>query len=399
MQRSRNQEWRVGRRIFVFSHNDRHWSSLIHKMWYSSSSSNKRPKKRVYHREHQLDHAIELQKKPQLVLQLKEILRRQKGESMLLRDLEKEVGIIKKWNFMATIERYPRIFKVSGGNRRPPVLEFTDEAKFILKDEVIVREQMEPIAVNNLRKLLMMSIDRRIALFKIMQIKQEIGLPDDFAESLVPKYPQFFKLMDVSDAPYLVLENWDPSLAVAARELSAEPSGVPLTRRTYVPRDGNWAGPYAFKIKYPVSFKPRMRHLEDMVKWQNMAFSSPYVNPKELDPRHAAAQKRAVAVLHEVLSLTMEKRLTATKLDVFHTEYKLPCRLLACIIRHNGIFYMTNKGAHSTVFLKEAYEGHKLIDKCPLLAFYDRFLELMGRRDSFPRRARDVIELKRVWSP
>lgn len=166
-----------------------------------------------------------------------------------------------------------------------------------------------------------------------------------------------------------------------------------------MPRDGNWAGPYAFKIKYPVSFKPRMRHLEDMAKWQNMAFSSPYINPKELDPRHAAAQKRAVAVLHEVLSLTMEKRLTATTLDVFHTEYKLPCRLLACIIRHNGIFYMTNKGAHSTVFLKEAYEGHKLIDKFPLLTFYDRFFELMGRRDSFPRRARDVIELKRVWSP
>ena len=45
------------------------------------------------------------------------------------------------------------------------------------------------------------------------------------------------------------------------------------------------------------------------------------------------------------------------------------------------MFYITNKGAKSTVFLKEAYDGSNLIDKCPLLLFYDKFISLSGRRE------------------
>ncbi|GLJ13926.1 hypothetical protein SUGI_0222530 [Cryptomeria japonica] len=370
--------------------------SLIQKMWVSS---NKRPKKRVYHRVHELDHAIDLQKRPRLVLQLKDILLKQRGESILLRDLEKEVGLIAKWNFMACIQNYPKIFKVSGGNRKPPLLEFTDDAKFILRDESMVKELMEPILVKNLRKLLMMSSERRIPLFKIEQIKHEMGLPEDFAEIIVPKYPQFFKLEEIFGVAHLVLEEWDPLLAVTARELGANPNGLSLTRRTYIPKDGNFDGPYAFKINYPDGFKPRLRQLEEMAKWQNMAFSSPYTFPMAVDVSTPASQKRFVAVLHEVLSLTLEKRLTANKLDAFHVEYKLPSRLLHLIVRHNGIFYLTNKGAHSTVFLKEAYEGHNVIDKCVLLRYHDRFLKLMGRKDLPLRKAPATIELKRDWIP
>eukprot|EP01018_Ginkgo_biloba_P037125 Gb_29242 [translate_table: standard] len=383
----------IGARIFGIKGNrleDNVGFSLMQRMWKSSKN---RAKKKIYHREHELNHAVDLQKKPNVVLQLKDILMKQKGESMLLRDLEKEVGLIRKWNYMAAIEKYPRIFKVSGGNRRPPVLELTDEAKLILKDEGKVWKQMEPVIVDNLRKLLMMTIERRVALEKIEQIKKELGLPDDFTESLIPQYPQFFKLEEISGVSYLVLGQWDSSLAITARELTVGKNGVPLTRKSQIPRDGNFIGPYAFKIKYPASFKPLRRHLEEMAKWQNMAFLSPYMHAKELDPRSPQAQKRAVAVLHEILSLTLEKRLTATKLDIFHAECKLPCRLLACIVRHNGIFYMTNKGAHTTVFLKEAYEGHNLIDKCPLMRFNDRFLELMGRRDLSPKWARAFIVL------
>ena len=73
--------------------------------------------------------------------------------------------------------------------------------------------------------------------------------------------------------------------------------------------------------------------------------------------------------------------MTSAQLDAFHSEYLLPSRLLLCLIRHHGMFYITNKGAKSTVFLKEAYDGSNLIDKCPLLLFYDKFISLSGRRE------------------
>jgi hypothetical protein len=57
----------------------------------------------------------------------------------------------------------------------------------------------------------------------------------------------------------------------------------------------------------------------------------------------------------------MERRLTSDKLDIFHNEYRLPFKLLLCLVKNHGIFYITNKGARSTIFLKEAYENCKTV--------------------------------------
>ena len=78
------------------------------------SSGGKRSKKKIYHRDYQLDKVMDLQKKPSLILQLKSIIKSQKHESLLLRDLEKGVGFVAKWNFMSIIEKYPSIFHVGG---------------------------------------------------------------------------------------------------------------------------------------------------------------------------------------------------------------------------------------------------------------------------------------------
>uniref|UniRef100_A0A2P2NNX7 PORR domain-containing protein n=1 Tax=Rhizophora mucronata TaxID=61149 RepID=A0A2P2NNX7_RHIMU len=76
----------------------------------------------------------------------------------------------------------------------------------------------------------------------------------------------------------------------------------------------------------------------------------------------------------------MEKRMTSLQLDAFHSQYMLPSRLLLCLVKHHGIFYITNKAARGTVFLKEGYNSSNLKDKCPLLLFNDKFVALSGRR-------------------
>ncbi|XP_042476714.1 protein WHAT'S THIS FACTOR 1 homolog, chloroplastic [Macadamia integrifolia] len=348
-----------------------------------------RPKKKIYQRVYDLDRVMELQKKPSLILELKAIIQRQKHHSLLIRDLEKEVGFVKKWTFMSVIEKYPAIFRVDGGNRAPISVRLTEKAEKVASEEVHAVELMEPILVKNLRKLLMMSMDCRIPLEKIECIESEFGLPRDFKESLIPKYPEFFSVKDINGKSYLNLESWDSSLAITSREEkldivavhdgSSDFSGS--QKGAKVSRDGSFSGPNAFRMNFPAGFRPNTKYLEEVQKWQKMPFPSPYLNARRFEPADPKARKRAVAVLHELLSLTMEKRMSSAQLDAFHAEYQLPCKLLLCLVKNHAIFYITNKGARSTVFLKEAYDGSNLIDKCPLLRFYDKFIALSGRRD------------------
>ncbi|CAD5175394.1 unnamed protein product [Musa acuminata subsp. malaccensis] len=346
----------------------------------SSFGRGRRPKKKVYHRVPELDKFVDLQKKPTLLLRLRAIIAACKDRSILLRNLEKEVGFIQKWNFLNLIQRHPTIFKVSGGSasHAPISVRLTDKAERVSVEEARARELMEPIIVTNLRKLLMMSLDCQIRLEKIELIESELGLPPDFKYRLIPKYPEFFSVRKVNGIDYLCLETWDSSLAVTAREEKLDLGHAPI-RTKEIPRDGNIMGPFAFRLKFPAGFRPNKHYLEEVVKWQKMEFPSPYLSGRSVQPATPQARKRAVAILHELLSLTMEKRLTSDKLDAFHNEYQLPCRLLLCLVKNHGIFYITNKGARSTVFLKEAYDGCTLIDKCPLLKFNDSFVALIGR--------------------
>nr|GFD12565.1 protein root primordium defective 1 [Tanacetum cinerariifolium] len=108
-------------------------------------------------------------------------------------------------------------------------------------------------------------------------------------------------------------------------------------KRARISKDGNFSGPFAFHLKFPAGFRPNMSYLQELEKWQKMDFPSPYLNAKRFEVSDPKARKRVVGVLHELLSLTMEKRLTSAQLDAFHSELRLPARLLLCLIKHHGI--------------------------------------------------------------
>lgn len=94
-----------------------------------SRSTGRRPKKKVYHREPGLDKAMDLRKAPLLLLRLRSLIVSSKTRSIMLRDLEKEVGFVQKWTFLSLVEKHPTVFKVTGGlNGGPVSVRLTDKA-------------------------------------------------------------------------------------------------------------------------------------------------------------------------------------------------------------------------------------------------------------------------------
>ncbi|WVZ03968.1 hypothetical protein V8G54_024774 [Vigna mungo] len=217
-------------------------------------------------------------------------------------------------------------------------------ARTLAQEEAHARASMEPLLVTNLQKLLMLCVDCKLPLQRVELVGPQLGLPSDFKECLISEYPQFFTVRRFRGRDCLLLEDWDSTLAVTSRET-----------------------------------RPNVGYLEQLERWQKLEFPSPYLNARRFDSADPKARKRSVAVIHELLSLTVEKRMTSAQLEAFHAECLLPSQLLLCLIKHQGIFYLTNKGERSTVFLKDAYIGSDLIDKCPLLQFYDKFMALCGR--------------------
>ncbi|KAG5133948.1 hypothetical protein JHK82_025136 [Glycine max] len=76
-------------------------------------------------------------------------------------------------------------------------------------------------------------------------------------------------------------------------------------------------------------------------------------------------EKRAIATIHELLSLTVEKKITLERIAHFRMAKNLPKKLKDFLLQHQGIFYVStrgNQGKLYTVFLREAYRKGELIE-------------------------------------
>ncbi|KHN38804.1 hypothetical protein glysoja_040192 [Glycine soja] len=177
--------------------------------------------------------------------------------------------------------------------------------------EGVVVKQNGTEAVKRVKKLLMMSVNGTLRLHALRLIKRELGLPEDFRDSIIGRYDRDFRLVDLE---VVALVDWDAEFAVARVE--------EWRVREYTEKWlSEFETKFAFPVSFPTGFMFERGFKERLRNWQRLPYTMPYKRNEVVRVRTCGGiewyEKRAVAVLHELLSLTVEKMVEVDRLAHF----------------------------------------------------------------------------------
>lgn len=331
----------------------------------------------MWRKDQKLDQAIENDKQYKLCARVVKEVLNEPGQVIPLRYLEKRRERLSLNVKVRTfLNRYPGLFYTYYDRIKPKsdavlFLRPSDRLRDFLEEERKIYDNNEELLVAKLCKLLMMSKDKVLSVDKLVHVKREFGFPNDFLVKLVPRYPNYFKLVGCpgEGQSFLELESWNPDFAKSVIQLRAEEEA----KLTGIPVRPN------FNVKLPPGVFLRKEMREWVRDWLELDYISPYEDVSNLDQSSQEMEKRTVAVFHELLSLSIFKRIPVPILGKFSDEYRFSNAFSSAFTRHSGIFYLSLKGGIKTAMLREAYRHSELIDRDPLLEIKERFVELLEK--------------------
>lgn len=317
-----------------------------------------------------LDKLMKQLKNLKSVLDVHELMSKRRGHYT-------SVQLLSRWKHMAGVnigigvflQKYPLIFEVyTHPVKRNLCCKITQKMADLIEEEAVVIRQCEAAAVQRLKKLLMMSANGTLHIHALWLIRRELGLPDDFRNSVLPKYPDDFKVVYPDT---LELISKDGCLAEAEVEKWREKE----YREKWLSEAET---KYAFPIQFPTGFKIEKGFREKLKDWQLLPYLKPYEKKDVIQVGNVRRfEKRAVGILHEFLSLTVEKMIAVERLSHFRRDFRMEVNVRELLLKHPGIFYISTKGSTQTVFLREAYSKGCLIEPNPLYAVRRKMLDLL----------------------
>ncbi|CAI0453377.1 unnamed protein product [Linum tenue] len=286
------------------------------------------------------------------------------------------------------LRRYPHIFYIYYETTvSQPFVRLTDAATQICREEAEAITATLPAVVDRLVRLLCMSKSKSLPLRAIFKVWKDLGLPDDFEDSVISHNPHIFSLHDAHEPHTHILKLVDefplchlrPAVddwRVTATECSKEKCEANDTAEMQ----------YCFKHQYPPGMRLSKNFRAKVKEWQSLPYIGPYeelMKPSKVGMRRL--EKRAVAIAHEFLTLTVEKTIEVEKISHFRKWFEIELNMRDLFLDHPGIFYLSTKGKRHTVFLREAYERGRLINPNPVYNVRRKLLDLvvMGRHQ-FP---------------
>ncbi|QCE15901.1 protein WHAT'S THIS FACTOR 1, chloroplastic [Vigna unguiculata] len=275
--------------------------------------------------------------------------------------LHRELGFPRGRKVSRFLQHHPLLFQTYRHTDGKSWLGFTDLMEDLLAEENSLMDAMELNRVEKVRKLLMMSARNRIPLSKIHHRRTLFGIPDDFRDR-VAKYPDFFKIAVDSDGKrVLELVKWDPLLAVSALE------------REFVVDEDSAKRKFRFPVKYGKDLDLELDDNRKLNLLNSLPLVSPYSDGHRFDLWTLEAEKYRVGLIHEFLSLTLEKRASIHELVEFKEEFSLTKHTYQMLRKQPRAFYLAGTEMNWTVFLKDAYdENGVLIEKDPQVVFNEK---------------------------
>ncbi|XP_038883377.1 protein WHAT'S THIS FACTOR 9, mitochondrial [Benincasa hispida] len=274
------------------------------------------------------------------------------------------------------IRRYPTLFHEFPHSRYANLRCFrlTDTALFLDQKESSIHQVHENDTVERLCRVLMMMKTRAVPLQSLRPLEWDLGLPCDFERSLVPRYPDHFRLVKASNGDWcLRLMEWREEFAVSALQRSNQSSELGDAYRQF--KRGHTT--LAFPMNFPRGYGAQKKVKAWMEEFQKLPYISPYESCRQIDPNSDLMEKRVVGVLHELLSLTLHKKTKRNYLRSLREEMNLPHKFTRIFTRYPGIFYLSLKCKTTTVSLKEGYQRGKLVNPHPLTCLRERFYHVM----------------------
>lgn len=299
------------------------------------------------------------------------------------------LSLTKPKSLLSMIHRYPSIFELFYIPTPPTPLNstksydqlcvrLTPAAAALAAEELNFKSTISDVLATKLQKLLMLSSHQRLLLSKLVHLAPDLGLPPNFRSRLCNDHPDKFKTVNTSYGHALELVS---SVLNLAKPLPSQEVQLGLI----VDR------PLKFKpLKLRKGLNVKRRHREFLIRFGEIPDVCPYkVRVKELTRESIEAEKRACAVIREVLDMTVEKRTLIDHLTHFRKEFGLPNKLRAMIVRHPELFYVSLKGLRDYVLLVEGFdEKGRLLEKDKSLEIREKLMELVreGKRTRRERR-------------
>uniref|UniRef100_A0A0D3HMT9 PORR domain-containing protein n=1 Tax=Oryza barthii TaxID=65489 RepID=A0A0D3HMT9_9ORYZ len=360
--------------------------SLARGMTQSRSVRQRSKKKRV----HALEVATERWKVLTKVLAVIDTLKKEEEHVTPLKRLEilrSQLGLTKPNKVAHFVRRSPQLFEVCRDSRGVMWAGLSPQAEALVEEEARLLEDHSRTAAEYVTRLLMISVDRRLAIDKIAHFRRDMGLPHDFKTRWVHMFPEQFRVVRLEDGDYLELVSWNPNWAVTELEKKTAALTGDANANDIASPPGELS--LSFPMKFPPNFtsyykfRGKVHHYVkkgNTEQFQKTTYLSPYAEPGGLTPGSPEFDKRAVAVMHEILNFTLEKRLVTDHLTHFRREFVMPQKLMRLLLKHYGIFYVSERGKRFSVFLTESYDGTELIEKCPLVRWKEKVLQLTSYR-------------------
>ncbi|XP_020550159.1 protein ROOT PRIMORDIUM DEFECTIVE 1-like [Sesamum indicum] len=294
----------------------------------------------------------------------KEFLSKQPHEVLRLDDagkLHQRLGFPRGRKVLKSILRHPLIFQTYRHSDDKIWVGFSDFMDSLLRTERDMENELESKRVDVVRKLLMMSANKRIPLSKIYHNRLLFGIPEDFRDRIA-KYPDYFRVVIEDDGNrVLELVNWDSSLAVSALE------------KEFMVDEDKVKRAFKFPMKHGKALELDMEDERKLNILNTLPMVSPYSDGSKLDLWTLEAEKYRLGIIHEFLSLTLEKRAYIHNIVEFKEEFSLTKHTYQMLLKQPRTFYVAGTQMNWCVFLKDAYgEDGELINKDPHVMFNEK---------------------------